>query len=169
MHRAYIGLGSNIEPERNIPAAVAALARLGTVAAVSSVYESPAAGDAAQPAYLNAAVLLCTGLSADELCCTYLPEIEARLGRVRDPLNKCAARTIDLDLVLFDREITTAGRRRIPDPDILERSFLAVPLAEVDGEYRHPETGERLSAIARRVQAHGPELTPRPDVILSSA
>ncbi|MGE0375797.1 MAG: 2-amino-4-hydroxy-6-hydroxymethyldihydropteridine diphosphokinase [Planctomycetaceae bacterium] len=166
MHRAYIGLGSNIEPERHLPAAVAALGELGSVAAVSCVYESAAAGDATQPNYLNAAVLLSTRLSAEELCRVELPMIESRLGRVRDPRNKSAARTIDLDLVLFDNAVLRVGHRQIPDPDILERSFLAVPLAEIDGEYIHPQTGERLAVIAERTIVAGTKLQQRPEVVL---
>ena len=165
-HRAYLGLGSNIDPERHLPAAVIELAALGTVAAVSCVYESASVGDTEQPNYLNAAVLLMTARSAEQLCRIELPAIELRLGRVRDPGNRNAARTIDLDLVLFDNAVLTVDHRRIPDPDIMERPFLAVPLAEVDGEFAHPVTGERLVVIAERVRRSGSEIKQRPDVVL---
>ncbi|MBX3439533.1 MAG: 2-amino-4-hydroxy-6-hydroxymethyldihydropteridine diphosphokinase [Planctomycetaceae bacterium] len=166
IHRAFIGLGSNIDPERYLPAAVQELSTLGSVDAVSCVYESAAEGDASQPHYLNAAILLSTELTAEQLCGAELPAIEARLGRVRDPTNKFAARTIDLDLVLFDDVVAIVGQRRIPDPDILKRSFLAVPLAEVDGFYIHPEVGENLSVIAEQVRQHGTSLLLRGDVCL---
>jgi 2-amino-4-hydroxy-6-hydroxymethyldihydropteridine diphosphokinase len=166
IHRAYIGLGSNLEAERHLPVAVDELATLGSIAAVSRVYESAAVGETDQPYYLNAAVLLLTERSAELLCRTELPAIESRLGRIRDPHNKNAPRTIDLDLVLFDDAILTIGHRRIPDRDIVERPFLAVPLAEVDAELAHPDTGERLSEIADRVRASGPQIKQRPDVLL---
>lgn len=165
MHRAYIGLGSNIDAAQNLPAAVDELAGLGSVAAVSSVYGSVALGDPHQPDYLNAAALLLTDLTADQLF-RELHAIESRLGRVRDPANKNAPRTIDLDLVLYDDAVLTVDHRRIPDPDILERPFLAVPLAEVDGGFVHPETGEPLTVIAERVRQREPQITPRPDVVL---
>ncbi len=166
MHRAYVGLGSNIEPEQNLPAAVAELAALGTVAAVSCVYESAAVGEIGQPNYLNAAILLLTEFTAEQLCRTELPAIESRLGRIRDPENRNAARTIDLDLVLFNDAVLTIGQRRIPDPDIMQRPFLAVPLAELDGAFAHPETGEPLTIIAERVRKNGAEIKQRPEVVL---
>ena len=103
-----------------------------------------------QPNYLNAAVLLLTEASAHELCCDLLPQIEQELGRVRDPDNRYAARTIDLDLALYDDDILTIGHRRIPDPEIEDRPFLAVPLSEVDGEFKHPLTQLTLQQIATR-------------------
>jgi 2-amino-4-hydroxy-6-hydroxymethyldihydropteridine diphosphokinase len=165
MHRAYIGLGSNIEPQRYLAAAVARLSLLGEVAAGSCVYESEAVGDAGQANFLNAAVLLKTELPAARLC-EALRTIESQLDRVRDPHNCNAPRTIDLDLVLFDDDVLNIGHRRIPDPDILERSFLAVPLAELDPDLIHPETGESLAAIAERTRKTGTALRARPDVNL---
>lgn len=167
-HRAYIGLGSNIDAERNLPIAVEELSALGTIAAVSSVYESAAVGDAQQPNYLNAAVLLLTELSAEQLCRQALPSIESRMGRVRDPGNKNAARPIDLDLVLFDDAVRTIDHRQIPDSDIFQRAFLAVPLAEIDGDYVHPQTGQRMSAIAKEVRIGSQDIRQRPDVVLEA-
>ena len=164
-YRAYIGLGSNVEPQRYLAEAVVRLSTLGEVAAVSGVYESAAVGDAGQPNFLNAAVLLRTKLSAARLC-DALRDIEVQLDRVRDPHNRNAPRTIDLDLVLFDDAVLTIGHRRIPDPDILARAFLAVPLAELDPDVLHPETGEPLTAIAERVRKTGTALHARPDVNL---
>jgi 2-amino-4-hydroxy-6-hydroxymethyldihydropteridine diphosphokinase len=165
IHRAYIGLGSNVEPQRYLAAAVSGLSSLGEVAAVSGAYESAAVGDAAQPNFLNAAVLLKTRLSAERLC-DALRAIESQLDRVRDPHNPNAPRTIDLDLALFDDAVLNIGHRRIPDPDILARPFLAVPLADLDPEFIHPETGEPLAAIAERTRKTGPALRARPDVNL---
>ena len=164
-HQASIGLGSNIEPERHLRAAVVELEKLGEIEAVSPVYASIAIGDTEQPDFLNAAVRLLTEHSADSLC-ESLREIEADLGRVRDPQNKNAARTIDLDLVLFDDAKLKVGHRRIPDPDILVRSFLAVPLAEIDRESLHPETGETLGEIAERVKSTGTQLQLRSEIDL---
>ncbi len=164
-HRACIGLGSNIQPERHLPAAVVELARIGELARVSQVYGSAAVGDVEQPAFLNAAVLLVTDHSPQSLC-TLLREIETNLGRVRDPDNRNAARTIDLDLVLYDESVLTIGHRRIPDPDLLDRSFVAVPMADIDPHFVHPQTGETLSFIADRLRATGAPLHQRSDIQL---
>lgn len=147
-HYAFIALGSNIDPERYLPLAVTALTRLGAVTAVSSVYESLPADGSDQPNYLNAAVLLLTDLSAVQLCTASLPAIEKELGRVRDPDNRYAPRTIDLDLALYDAGELTVDHRHIPDPEIADRAFLAIPLAEVRGDWPVPPTGQTLDQLA---------------------
>src|SRR5262245_37053189 len=101
-HRAYLLLGSNIDPERNLPAACRLLAAHGRIVAASKVWESEPADGSAQANYLNAAVLLETRHTADDLRRSVLPGIESGLGRVRDPHDKYAARTIDIDIALFD-------------------------------------------------------------------
>ena len=162
-HRAFVALGSNIDPELNLPAAVRELATLGEIAAVSRVYESPPVDGSAQANYLNAAVLLLTDLSAETLCRQSLPAIEATLGRVRDPHDKNAARTIDLDLVLYDEDVLTIDHRRIPDPEISERPFLAVPLAELDPKCHVPGLGRTLSDVAASFAGNS-TLTVRSDI-----
>jgi 2-amino-4-hydroxy-6-hydroxymethyldihydropteridine diphosphokinase len=165
VNRAYLSLGSNIEAERNLPNAVGELARYGRILAASRVWESPALGSHSANAanFLNAAVLLQTDLSAEAVCDVVVSMIEQRLGRVRDPNDKNASRTIDVDLSLFNEEIRTIGHHTIPDPEILARGFVAVPLAEVDPEYVHPVVKRRLKEIADEL-ASGQRLWPRGDV-----
>jgi 2-amino-4-hydroxy-6-hydroxymethyldihydropteridine diphosphokinase len=168
MNRAYLSLGSNIDPERHLPAAVRELGRFGRVARVSSVWETAPAGDPDQPDYLNAAVLLETDLSADELVREAIPVIEQTLGRVRDPHNRNAQRTIDIDLSLFNDETLSIGHRQIPDPDLLTRAFVAVPLAELDSGYVHPHTGRTLDDIAAGLRSESGGMKLRADVQLPS-
>jgi 2-amino-4-hydroxy-6-hydroxymethyldihydropteridine diphosphokinase len=150
VNRAYVSLGSNIEPESNLPAAVRLLTGLGRVAAVSRVWQSAPVGDVNQPDFCNAAVLLETDLDAEALC-VELRRIESRLGRIRDPHNKNAPRTIDLDLSLFNDDVREVGGRNIPDPDILTRSFVAGPLAEIAPEAVHPVMQTSLAEIAAAI------------------
>jgi 2-amino-4-hydroxy-6-hydroxymethyldihydropteridine diphosphokinase len=164
-NRAYLSLGSNIAPERNLPAAVRRLAAFGKVLAVSSVWESRPVGLADQPDYLNAALLLETTLTALELRETAIAAIETELGRVRTG-NKNSPRTIDIDIMLFNRDILRVGRRRIPDPEVLERPFVAIPLAEIAPGYVHPETGETLATIAARFDPETSGMSRRADVVL---
>lgn len=165
-HRAYLLLGSNIDPEINLPTACRLLAAQGRIVAASQVWESAPADGSAQANYLNAAVLLETDVTAETLRCKVLPEIEAALGRVRDPHDKYAARTIDIDIALFDREVLEVAGARIPDPEIHRRPFVAVPLAEIDPDYVHPESGRSLTSIAARIGGHD-SLKLRPDVRLA--
>lgn len=162
---AYLSLGSNIKPERNLKAAVQKLARFGNIRALSAVWESPPAGFADQPNFLNAAVLLETALSAKALRETAIASIEAGMGRVRTK-NKNAPRTIDIDIMLFNRDVLTVGRRRIPDAEVRERPFVAIPLAEIAPDYVHPETGETLRQIAQRFDPAAIGMRRRDDVVL---
>lgn len=150
MNRAYLSLGSSLDKERNLRAGVGLLAEHGRVLAVSSAYETAPIGNPDDPTFLNAALILETPLEPQALKETVLRAVEDRLGRQRtsDPN---ASRTFDADISLFNDEILDLGRRHIPDPEILLYAHIAVPLAEIAPNYRHPETGETLAAIARRV------------------
>jgi 2-amino-4-hydroxy-6-hydroxymethyldihydropteridine diphosphokinase len=83
MSRAYISLGSNIDPERNLPEAVRRMASRCRLLAVSPVYETQPVGRTDQANFLNAAVLVETDLAPDELRDEVLGPIEQELGRVR--------------------------------------------------------------------------------------
>lgn len=168
-HRAYLGLGSNIAPEDNLPRAVRALSRWGRVIAVSQTWETEPVGFVDQSNFLNAAVLLRTSLSPDELYTGPIATIERELGRVRNPDNKNAPRTIDVDVLLFDNEVLQIGARHIPDPDIAERAFLAQTLAEVDADYVHPELGRTLRQIADSLKSQAAGMRLRQDVDLRAA
>jgi 2-amino-4-hydroxy-6-hydroxymethyldihydropteridine diphosphokinase len=164
---AYLSLGSNIEPERNLPAAVSQLDQFGRVRAVSSVWETPPVGFSDQPNFLNAAVLFETHLSAQALREEAISAIEAALGRVRTE-NKYAPRTIDIDIMLFNHDIIRLEGRRIPDPEVLGRSFVAIPLAEITPDYVHPETGQTLKDIASQFDTASADMARRDDVKLAN-
>ncbi len=164
--RVFLSLGSNIEPEKNLPAAVRELERYGTVVKVSQVWQSAAVGWSEQADFLNAAVLIETSFSLADLRNVAINAIEAKLRRVRDPNNKNAPRTIDIDIALYNRDVIEIDGRRIPDPDIISRPFVAVPLAELDVDYVHPETGTTLREIADGFEAAAGGMKLRSDVQL---
>jgi 2-amino-4-hydroxy-6-hydroxymethyldihydropteridine diphosphokinase len=150
-HLAWLVLGSNIEPERNMPRAAAAIAAEETLLGVSSVWQSPPADGSNQPDYWNAAVLIRTAKSPAELYSELIAPVESELGRVRGA-DAFAPRTMDIDLALFDDRVEEFAGRRVPHPDILRRAYFALPLAELSPEMKHPETGEPLHAIADRLR-----------------
>lgn len=147
MNLAYLSLGSNIEPQKYLQDAAHLLAQVGKILAISSAWETIPVGFLEQPNFLNAALLLETELTANIIRTTTIPAIEQTLHRVRTA-NPNASRTIDIDLALFNDEIFTLGTRQIPDPDILTRAFVAIPLAEIAPNYIHPQTGQTLRDIA---------------------
>ncbi len=168
MNVAYLSLGSNIEPEKNIVAAVEQLCNYGAISAVSTVWETLPDGDPNQDNYLNACITLETALSAWDLRSDAIEEVESALARTRDPKNRYAARTIDIDIMLFNSEVIDMGRRRIPDSEVLERPFVAIPLAEIAPNYVHPQTHQTLAEIASRFKIARHEMWQRPDVSLVS-
>jgi 2-amino-4-hydroxy-6-hydroxymethyldihydropteridine diphosphokinase len=147
--RAFLSLGSNLEPESNLPRAALGLLSLGRVLAVSEVYRNPAVGPTPGPDFLNAAVLLETAFSPHDLR-TELRSLEARLGRLRTA-DKYAPRLIDIDLVLYGDRVIRDAEWEIPDPELISLPHLVIPLAELDPNHKHPVTGERLSSIASRI------------------
>jgi 2-amino-4-hydroxy-6-hydroxymethyldihydropteridine diphosphokinase len=165
-HRAFLSLGSNIDATRYLPEAVQRLSAHCRLLAVSPVYETRPVGTLEQPNFLNAAVLVETELTPAELKSRVLQVIEGELGRVRTA-DKNAPRTIDLDISLFDDGEYEVGGRHIPDPEILQFSHIARPLADLAPDFRHPVAGRTLREIAASLPDGG--LVSRPDVVLPTA
>jgi 2-amino-4-hydroxy-6-hydroxymethyldihydropteridine diphosphokinase len=165
VNRVFVLLGSNIEKETNLPAAARLLIDCCRVIALSQVYETAPVGLEEQPQFLNAAALVETELSARLFREQILARIERKLNRVRTT-DKNAPRTIDADIILFDRAIFDLDKdHHIPDPDLLKFPHVAIPVAELAPDMPHPESGEPLAKIAARLvrqQASDTEVTPRP-------
>lgn len=161
--QAFISIGSNIDPQRNLPLAVEQLAAVGELVAVSRVYQNPAVPSTVQPDFLNAAVLIQTDLLPAQVK-RRLNEIETQMGRVRtaDPN---AARTIDLDLCLYGDRVEQTEELMLPHPDLENYPFVAVPMAELAPAYRHPVLRVSLAELAGGM-AGDEVLTRRPDVVL---
>lgn len=164
LNRAYLVLGSNIDAERNLPAAAKQLTTFGTIIATSQVWETEPIGFADQSNFLNAAVLLETNLSATQLRNEAIAGIEASVKRERDPNNINGPRTIDIDIALFNHDVI--DELRIPDPDILTRDFAAQVLAELEPDYVHPIKNCTLREICESLRRSSPGMRPRSDVDL---
>lgn len=163
-NRVMIAIGSNIEPEINIRQGVKLLSTLCDVIKVSSVYLTEPVGTKNQPAFLNAALVISTPLSAVTLKQDVLFKVEKKLKRVRVE-DKNAPRTLDLDIVLFNYDVFECMGRHIPDPDLLKYAHIAVPLAEIAPYYVHPETGQTLKDIAMGMSLRG--ITKCDDIVMN--
>ena len=142
---AYVALGSNMGDRlRVLREAVARLRDHGTVEVVSDAYESEPVGFTDQPAFLNAALRLRTELPPAVLLARML-DIEADLGRTRTFPN--APRTLDLDLLAYDRLVLDTAGLVLPHPRLHERAFVLVPLAAIAPDVRHPVSGVRVREL----------------------
>jgi 2-amino-4-hydroxy-6-hydroxymethyldihydropteridine diphosphokinase len=151
MTTAYLGLGANLgDRAAAIDAALARLDEAGVrVVARSPLYETDAVAPEPQPPYLNAAARVDTALPADALLATCLA-VERALGRVRPAGRRQAPRVIDIDVLLYGREVIDRPPDLVvPHPRLLERPFVRIPLADVAlPGLAHPLTGIALDSAA---------------------
>jgi 2-amino-4-hydroxy-6-hydroxymethyldihydropteridine diphosphokinase len=145
-----IALGSNLDDRHaHIAFAVAQLAAVIDDMRVSSLRETDPVGVHPQPRFLNAVVAGRTTLSARALL-ERLLEIERLRGRTRPYPG--AARTLDLDLILYGDAMIHEPGLRVPHPRFRERRFVLEPLAEVAGEWIDPETGRSVAALLAQMR-----------------
>ena len=146
----FLGLGSNLgDREANLLGAERALERRGfRVAARSSTYPTEPKDAPGQGWFLNAVLGGSTALPPEELMAACL-EAERELGRVRGPQPR-AARTADVDLLLYGEEVRAEPALVLPHPRLQERLFVLVPLAEIAPLARHPLLGLSILQLLER-------------------
>ena len=153
-HQVCLLLGSNIQPERNLPLAIDLLQNHLTILQISSVWETSPIGSNG-PNFLNAALLAQTCFEQKTLKLQILIPLEAKMGRVRSG-DKNAPRPIDLDIIRFDELIL--------DPTIWLFAHRAVPMAEIQPDI-HSEAGETLKEASAKFMSEG-SIRLRTDVVL---
>jgi deoxyguanosine kinase len=143
---AVLHLGSNLGDRRQHLAEARRLLQLrcGNIIRSSALYETDPWGPADQPDYLNQALVLETALSSD-LLLREIQKIENEEGRERSI--HWGPRTLDIDILFFNREIISQPNLSIPHPRISERRFVLVPLAEIIADYLHPESGKSIKEL----------------------
>jgi dihydroneopterin aldolase/2-amino-4-hydroxy-6-hydroxymethyldihydropteridine diphosphokinase len=157
--RAFIAVGSNIDPEHNVLQGLRALAQTARVAGISTLYRTPPIDRPDQQPFINGVVEILTDLSPEDLR-QLLRAVEAQLGRVRTE-DKYAARPLDLDLIVYNGLVRRNPPLVLPDPDIYRRPFLAVPLCELAPNLLLPDTGRRVADVAAHLDAT--EMTALPE------
>lgn len=147
---AWIGLGSNLaDPASAVEQGLDALADLPstTLSARSRLYRTAPWGKTDQPSFVNAVARLQTLLAPLDLLDALLA-IERRHGRDRDRDLRWGPRTLDLDLLLYDRAQIAQPRLTVPHPHLHRRAFVLVPLAELDPALEVPGIGPIAPLLA---------------------
>ena len=137
MNIVYLLLGSNMgDSEQMLTVATNMIEKnIGKLTKSSSIYRTAAWGNEDQPDFLNQIIIISSSLSSS----TVLKEIfviEKEMGRVRTTKN--AARVIDIDMLFFNDEVIQTETLTVPHPQIQNRRFVLVPLAEIALNFIHP-------------------------------
>jgi 2-amino-4-hydroxy-6-hydroxymethyldihydropteridine diphosphokinase len=148
MPQVFIGMGANISPERNIRESLLLLCDVLDVIDVSTFYRTPALDRPDEAPFINGVIKAETDADPFILKFHILRRVEEALGRERTP-DPSSPRTIDLDLLVYDRLVLSAEGLVLPDPDILRRPFLAIPLCQLDPQLTLPGDGRNICLAAR--------------------
>ncbi len=145
MHRVQLLIGSNIDPQQNIQAALKMLESIHPIQACSRIWRTPAYGSTG-PDFLNIAITIETPLSKKDYKDEVISSIETTLKRQRFP-DKNAPRTIDIDIIIFDRQVVDSG--------LWNKFFITVPLADLLPEMKNSDSGRTLQTIAQGMLDQG--------------
>ncbi|WP_096272375.1 2-amino-4-hydroxy-6-hydroxymethyldihydropteridine diphosphokinase [Paucisalibacillus globulus] len=147
MNKAFIALGTNIEPRKEyLDQAIQLLSKVEDVQIIkkSSIYQTPPVGYTNQADFLNMVLEISTRLSSEQLL-DQCQEIENELGRKRTI--RFGPRTIDLDILVFNEENIKTERLTIPHPRMDIRAFVLVPLNELAPELRISGLGKTVKQL----------------------
>ena len=144
MPQVYVSIGSNIERDQHIRAALAALRKQFGALSVSTVYQTCAVGFEGDDFY-NLVAGFATHRDVHSVA-RALHAIEADQGRLRGA-GKFAARTLDIDLLLYDDLIINEPGLKLPRAEITRYAFVLGPLAEIAGAQLHPTLGKSFATL----------------------
>jgi 2-amino-4-hydroxy-6-hydroxymethyldihydropteridine diphosphokinase len=156
-NRAFLSIGSNIgKREMYLFRAIKALEKeLIEIRDFSSIYETDPVGFTEQDLFLNMVIEIETSKNPYKLLETCL-DVEKQLERKRTI--RWGPRTIDLDILLFNQEVIESDHLTIPHPRMHERSFVLVPLAEINEELVVPNVKSTVKALVSQTESAGVRL-----------
>ena len=120
--------------------------QLGAIIAFSPIYQTAAWGKTDQPDFLNQAIHIGTSFSPIESL-SIINHIEQILGRKRT--EHWGQRTIDIDILLYEQDVIHSSRLVIPHPELQNRRFALIPLADIAANVMHPVLGKNISELLK--------------------
>jgi 2-amino-4-hydroxy-6-hydroxymethyldihydropteridine diphosphokinase len=146
MSKAYLLTGGNMGNRRETLQKALTLIEqyCGNIISLSSIYETAAWGKTDQPSFFNQAMEIQTDLQPRQLLRRIL-KIETRIGRIRE--GKYGPRIIDIDILLYNDEVHNYPLLKIPHPEMPNRRFVLVPMAEIAAEFIHPVLKKTIAEL----------------------
>jgi len=148
--QCYLGLGSNIgDSKLNLNVAIQKISHLNDTQLinVASFYLTKAWGNTRQQDFINTVISIKTKLAPNALLLV-LQNIENEMGRVRK--EKWEPRVIDIDILLYEDTVVKQPQLTIPHPYLTERSFVLVPLFELDKTLIIPKQGKLADFVKKK-------------------
>jgi 2-amino-4-hydroxy-6-hydroxymethyldihydropteridine diphosphokinase len=149
----YLSLGTNLgQRRRNLERALDGLGEVMAITAVSPIYQTPPWGLTDQPDFLNLCLAATTDLTPRQLL-HFNQQLEKRIGRTKEV--RWGPRLIDIDILFYDDIISCSEELTIPHPQIAQRAFVLVPLADIAPDLVHPQTGQTVTEMVAQVDTSG--------------
>ncbi|MBS3128746.1 2-amino-4-hydroxy-6-hydroxymethyldihydropteridine diphosphokinase [Candidatus Woesearchaeota archaeon] len=150
MTKVFLGLGSNLgDRKAYLEKAMSCLKEKTKIVACSSLYKTEPVGYGNQNDFYNRVIEIETRLQPKKLL-TFLQKIEKKLGKKKKRKN--GPRTIDIDILLYDRLVIKEKNLIIPHPRMHERRFVLIPLKEIAPKFVHPKMKKSISELLRSVK-----------------
>src|SRR5437773_4735146 len=148
MNKSFLLTGGNVGKRlENLQQVIELLEKYcGRILQRSSVYETEAWGKTDQPNFLNQVLEIETEMKPESLMDEIL-KIEQLMGRIRN--EKYGPRIIDIDILFFNKEIITRPGLVIPHPELQNRRFVLIPLAELAPQFEHPVLKKSISELLK--------------------